>query len=258
MMTSRVTTRLAGAIAALAEAAEQASTANESVAVSVGQITAELDPATVALIAGLLGDLRDGHAVAVAPYDLVVGTSQAAETLGVSRPWLVAMLDRGDLPMRKYGSKRRVLLGDLMAFRRAQDRHRRGRPICESASELVRGVRKPRAQVAQPDHASLRPTSRWRSSTPPADWSDHTGPIEGIVELPFRLYWSDGNNRFDLTKRSRLLSLYQTVLAEGSEEDVRTFLNRRVLLDRWDDLWLSPAVHEAWDGWIEEQRCAAL
>jgi hypothetical protein len=99
-----------------------------------------------------------------------------------------------------------------------------------------------------------RRTSRWRSSTPPPNWCEHTGPTDGVVELPFHLYWSDDNNRFDLSKRSRLRSMYQTVLTEGSAQDVRDHLNLSLLLDLWDELWLSPAVHEAWDGWVEGRR----
>ncbi len=78
------------------------------------------------------------------------------------------------------------------------------------------------------------------------------------MELPFHLYWSDDNNRFDLAKRARLRSMYQIVLTEGSADDIRTYINRALLIDVWDELWLSPAVHEAWDGWIEAHRHTAV
>ena len=78
------------------------------------------------------------------------------------------------------------------------------------------------------------------------------------MELPFHLYWSDDNNRFDLAKRARLRSMYQIVLTEGTAEDIRTYINRALLIDVWDELWLSPAVHEAWDGWIEAHRHATV
>jgi hypothetical protein len=116
-----------------------------------------------------------------------------------------------------------------------------------------------------------RSTSRWRSSTPPADWSHDTGPTDAVVELPFHLYWSDDNNHFDLSKRARLRSMYQIVLTEGTADDVRTYINRALLtddvrtyinrallIDVWNELWLSPAVHEAWDSWIEAHRHAAV
>jgi hypothetical protein len=98
----------------------------------------------------------------------------------------------------------------------------------------------------------------WSSSTPPADWSHDTGPTDAVVELPFRLYWSDDNNRFDLSRHARLRSMYQIVLTEGTADDVRTYINRALLIDVWNELWLSPAVHEAWDSWIEAHRHAAV
>ena len=79
-----------------------------------------------------------------------------------------------------------------------------------------------------------------------------------MVELPFHLYWSDDNNAFDLSKRARLRSMYQVVLAEGSAQDVCSYINFALLIDVWSELWLSPAVHEAWDNWIEEHRHAAV
>jgi excisionase family DNA binding protein len=234
-------TRMGGALARLADAAEQSAQTDATTRVAVGEMVAHVPAETVALISHLLRDISEGRSVTVAPYDLAVGTEQAAGMLNVSRPWLVVMLERGDLPMQRSGSKRRVRLGDLLAYRRAEARQRGVTP----------GGR-------QPNPESQRPTSRWRSSTPPTDWSEHTGPTEGFVELPFHLYWSDDNNRFDLTKRSRLRSMYQTVLSEGSPDDVRAYINLPLLIDVWDELWLSPAVHEAWDKWTAAHRHALV
>ncbi|MEO8264435.1 MAG: hypothetical protein ABI706_02885 [Ilumatobacteraceae bacterium] len=52
--------------------------------------------------------------------------------------------------------------------------------------------------------------------------------------------------------------MYQIVLTEGSTADVVAFVNRELLLGVWDELWLSPAVHEAWDSWIQAHRAAAV
>ena len=46
------------------------------------------------------------------------------------------------------------------------------------------------------------------------------------------------NNRFDLSKRARLRSMYQIVLTEGSTADAVRFVNRELLLGAWDDLRL--------------------
>lgn len=109
----------------MADAAERESSAGRAVRVSIGDTSAELPANSIAKLAELLQDLSEGRDVTVAPSDLQLGTERAAEILGVSRPWLTTLMDRGDVPITKSGSKRRVRLGDLIAFRRAEDQRRR-------------------------------------------------------------------------------------------------------------------------------------
>jgi excisionase family DNA binding protein len=73
----------------------------------------------------LLDDVAEGREVTSAPASLPIGTELAAELLGVSRPWLTTLLDRGEIASTRVGSKRRVRLGDLLAYRRADDARRR-------------------------------------------------------------------------------------------------------------------------------------
>lgn len=79
-------------------------------------------------LAGLLLHLLDevalGRDVTPAPANLPIGTEVASELLGVSRPWLTTLLDRGAIPSTRVGSKRRIRLGDLLAYRRADDERR--------------------------------------------------------------------------------------------------------------------------------------
>lgn len=60
--------------------------------------------------------LAEGKGVTIAPMDAMLTTQQAADFLGVSRPTLVTMLERGDIPMEKPGRHRKVRLADLLKY----------------------------------------------------------------------------------------------------------------------------------------------
>jgi excisionase family DNA binding protein len=75
----------------------------------------------------VLDALADGFAPSVVPFDIDLSTGQLAGLLGVSRQYAVRLLDRGQLPFRWSGSRRRVRLADALAYLRADDRRRRAR-----------------------------------------------------------------------------------------------------------------------------------
>ena len=80
----------------------------------------------------------------------------------------------------------------------------------------------------------------------------------GIVKLPLRINWSAPELTYDLADRRECALLYELVLAEGSAEDVRWFIDVDVLLDLWDELVLPRAVSTAWIEWIAAHRGVVL
>ena len=69
--------------------------------------------------------LASGKGVTVAPESQMLTTQQVAELLGVSRPTVVRLTDTGELPSERHGNRRRIRLGDVLAYRerRRQDQY---------------------------------------------------------------------------------------------------------------------------------------
>ncbi len=124
--------------------AREASRAIESLHVDTGQLllrlakageegtSVALPTASVKLLMQVLSELGKGRAVSVAPTDVEVTTQQAADLLNVSRPYLVGLIDKGELPVRKVGNQRRLPLADVLEYK---DRTRANR--LEALRELT-------------------------------------------------------------------------------------------------------------------------
>jgi excisionase family DNA binding protein len=74
----------------------------------------------------LLSDLRAGHAVTILQNRHELTSIEASKILGMSRQYLVQLLERGELPFHFVGTHRRLFVRDVMAYKAARDlvRHR--------------------------------------------------------------------------------------------------------------------------------------
>ena len=68
--------------------------------------------------------ISEGREVVVKPLNEELTTQKAAEFLRVSRPFLIKILENGEIPHRKVGKHRRVLLSDLEDYKRRIDEKR--------------------------------------------------------------------------------------------------------------------------------------
>lgn len=85
------------------------------------------------LVLDLLAHVARGEMVTFVPYGAELTTQQAADLLNVSRPFLVKLLEAGDIEHHKVGSHRRVPVEKLLEYKEKRDHAR-----SESLSELQR------------------------------------------------------------------------------------------------------------------------
>ncbi|MFZ5871995.1 MAG: helix-turn-helix domain-containing protein [Actinomycetota bacterium] len=69
--------------------------------------------------------LSSGMGVSVAPLSALLTTQEAADFLGISRPTLVRILERGEIPMEKPGRHRLVRLKELVEYQERVKTRRR-------------------------------------------------------------------------------------------------------------------------------------
>lgn len=101
----------------------------------------ELPGAAVELLVHLLTQMAEGNAVTLIPVHAELTTQQAADLLGVSRPFFVKLLDAEKIPCRKVGTHRRVLFKDLMRYKEQMDgkRHEVLDELTKQGQELDMG-----------------------------------------------------------------------------------------------------------------------
>ena len=97
------------------------------------QETLVVPRAAVELLARVLAHMAVGQGVSVVPAHAELTTQQAAELLNVSRPFLIGLLDAGEIEYRKVGKHRRIQAQSLLAYMARDDQKRRA-----AADELTR------------------------------------------------------------------------------------------------------------------------
>jgi excisionase family DNA binding protein len=107
-------------------ASKDATTLRVQVAQAGREVTTiEVPASAIPLITAVLRKLGEGRAVTVLGHDAEVTTQEAADLLNVSRPYLVGLVEKGELPARRVGPRRRLLLADVLTYRTETKTRRR-------------------------------------------------------------------------------------------------------------------------------------
>ncbi len=94
----------------------------------------ELPPLAVALLEQVLDELSRGNAVAVESVPRLLEVHQAAELLGVSRPFVIGLIENGELPCQTVDDCRKIVFEDLMAYKQ-KNFEERGKILDELVAE---------------------------------------------------------------------------------------------------------------------------
>mgnify|MGYP001806045016 CR=1 FL=1 len=75
-------------------------------------------PQSVArLLTHILTEMAEGNAITMIPVHAEMTTQEAADFLNVSRPHLISLLEKQDIPFHKVGTHRRVKFQDVRAYK---------------------------------------------------------------------------------------------------------------------------------------------
>ncbi|MFC1416396.1 excisionase family DNA-binding protein [Streptacidiphilus cavernicola] len=80
---------------------------------------------TVEMFAAMLATLANGQGVQIMPVNAIVSTQVAADMLNVSRPYLINLLEKGEIPFELVGRHRRIKFNDVMGYKRRDDSERK-------------------------------------------------------------------------------------------------------------------------------------
>ena len=79
-----------------------------------------LTPALSGLLMEMLRHVGRGDAVTLVPFEQMLTTQQAADILNVSRPFLISLLEKGEIDHSTVGKHRRIKAEHVFAYKAAK------------------------------------------------------------------------------------------------------------------------------------------
>jgi excisionase family DNA binding protein len=87
-----------------------------------GESDITLPFSAIKLLHQILIQMAEGNAVTLIPTHAELTTQEAANLLNVSRPFLIKLLEKGEIPFHKTGTHRRIKFIDLLKFKSQHER----------------------------------------------------------------------------------------------------------------------------------------
>lgn len=97
----------------------------------------ELPAALSTHLLRILRMIQEGRAIIMLPEDETFTTQAAANFLGVSRQFIVDLLEKGEIPFHLVGAHRRVYFNDLLEYQKRRD-GKRAKVLDDLATEINR------------------------------------------------------------------------------------------------------------------------
>ncbi len=103
----------------------------------------EIPESAFVALRAIVQNMARGRTMTLIPHDKELTTKEAADILNVSRPFLVKLLDRDEIPYKRVGTHRRLNVEDVLAYRqrRAVRRREKLRELTELSSQVEGGYR---------------------------------------------------------------------------------------------------------------------
>lgn len=93
----------------------------------------EIHHEILSVLKTIVETLSNGGSLTIIPMNKELTTQQAADILNVSRPYLVKLLENGEIPFVKTGKHRKVYMHDLIEYKKKRDKIRH-----EALNELAK------------------------------------------------------------------------------------------------------------------------